>query len=194
MTRFVLPLSFMGFALCACGGSPDESATPEGAGVPPPAVVQPATEAPVAGGTATLMSTQGNQATGVLTFAAEQDRVRVQGQLSGLTPNGEHGFHVHERGDCSAPDAESAGDHFNPTSQPHGSPTTGPHHAGDMMNVRADGDGNATIDFRLEALTLGDGGATDVLGKAVIVHADPDDYTSQPSGNTGARVACGVVQ
>ena len=105
--------------------------------------------------------------------------------------------HIHQNGDCSAPDGSSAGDHFNPTGAPHGNPTGddagAQHHAGDMPNVTADDKGNARVDLRVQGVTLGDGGENDVLGKAVIVHADADDYSSQPSGNAGARIACGVI-
>ncbi|QDW66647.1 superoxide dismutase family protein [Luteimonas granuli] len=119
--------------------------------------------------------------------------VAISGQVNGLAPGSEHGFHVHENGDCSAPDASSAGGHFNPQASAHGRVGEGEHHVGDTDNIVADDTGVAMIDTRLEGATLGDGAPTDIMGKSVIVHADPDDYTTQPTGNAGARLACGVI-
>ena len=121
------------------------------------------------------------------------DRIEVTGTISGLPGNSTHGFHVHETGDCSAPDATSAGGHFNPASTDHGRVGQGEHHAGDSDNITADADGNATVQGWLEGATVGDGAATDIVGKAVIVHADEDDYATQPTGNAGDRLACGVI-
>jgi len=144
-----------------------------------------------------MASTEGNNATGELTLSPDNRGLRVTGNLTGLKAKSEHGFHVHQTGDCSAPDGSSAGDHFNPTGAPHGNPTGddagAQHHAGDMPNVMADDKGNAKVDLRILGVTIGDGGENDVLGKALIVHADADDYSSQPSGNAGARIACGVI-
>lgn len=142
---------------------------------------------------ATLEPTQGNRARGELLLSPDNYGLRITGEITGLKANAEHGFHVHERGDCSAPDANSAGEHFNPAGQPHGRPNGQPHHAGDMMNLVADAQGNAQVDIRLEHATLGDGGDNDIMNRALVVHADPDDYTSQPAGNSGARIACGVI-
>ena len=130
---------------------------------------------------------------GNLALASTGEGVRITGRISGLKPDGTYGFHIHENGDCSAPDASSAGGHFNPTGQPHGRAGAGPHHAGDMPNQHANADGVANVDVVDRDVALGTGGDTDVLGKAVIVHAKPDDYKSQPSGNAGARIACGVI-
>lgn len=141
-----------------------------------------------------LASTEGNRAKGELTLSPDNHGLRVTGSISGLKANSEHGFHVHQNGDCSAPDASSAGDHFNPGDVAHGNPSGNVHHAGDMPNIEADDKGNAQVDLRLKGVTLGDGGEHDILGKAIIVHADPDDYSSQPSGNAGSRIACGVIE
>jgi Cu-Zn family superoxide dismutase len=141
-----------------------------------------------------LQPTEGNTAMGNLELRVENDAVRISGRLSGLAPDTDHGFHVHETGDCSAPDASSAGPHFNPASQPHGNPETGPHHAGDIPNQRSDASGNADVNVLVRGIELGTGGATDVVGRALIVHAKADDYTSQPSGDSGARIACGVIE
>lgn len=141
----------------------------------------------------TLAPTQDNKAAGALTFHAETDGVRITGQLTGLDPNSEHGFHIHANGDCSAPDATSAGGHFNPTQQPHGHAGTGPHHAGDIPNQRANAQGIAEVNVLVHGISLEEGSANDVVGRALIVHAKPDDYHSQPSGDAGSRIACGVI-
>jgi Cu-Zn family superoxide dismutase len=121
--------------------------------------------------------------------------VRIAGLVKGLKPGTEQGFHIHEKGDCSAPDASSAGDHFNPTSQPHGNPkASGPKHVGDMVNLRADSQGIAKVDLFIEGAALQSGTPNDVAGKAIVVHQKPDDYTSQPAGDSGDRVACGVIR
>jgi Cu-Zn family superoxide dismutase len=140
---------------------------------------------------ATLAPTAGNQASGGVTFEARGDKLRVITKVSGLT-QGPHGFHIHEKGDCSAPDAMSAGGHFNPTNKPHGDPALPDHHGGDMPMLTADASGNAMLEATIDTVTIG-GGATDIVGRAVIVHKDPDDFKTQPTGNSGARVACGVI-
>jgi len=141
---------------------------------------------------ATLTSSAGNNIAGNVVFAQEGRKLFVIAEVTGLKP-GPHGFHVHEKGDCSAPDFSSAGGHFNPDSQPHGDPTAGAHHAGDMPLLVADASGKATARAELRSMSIG-GGASDVVGKAVVVHADADDFRSQPAGNSGARVACGVIK
>ena len=141
---------------------------------------------------AVLEPTKGNTAAGKVTFVQKGDKVYVVAQVSGLSPGG-HGFHVHEKGDCSADDGMSAGGHFNPTGKPHGNPAEAEHHAGDMPMLMADGNGEAKLSAELPVIMVG-GGTTDVIGKSVIVHKDPDDYKTQPTGNSGARVACGVIR
>jgi superoxide dismutase, Cu-Zn family len=147
---------------------------------------------PVApGATAPIEARSGSKVGGTIRFAQAPGGVRVTAKISGLTPNQEHGFHVHEKGDCSAPDAMSAGGHFNPTAQPHG-PQGAPHHGGDMPALKADTTGNVDMTFVMEGVTLGSG-PTDLRGKSVIIHAQPDDYTTQPTGNSGGRIGCGVI-
>ena len=141
----------------------------------------------------TLAPASGTQVTGNLTLVRMGDGLHVTGQVTGLAPGSTHAIHIHEKGDCSAPDASSAGGHFNPGGEPHGQVNTPAHHAGDMNNLVADGSGVATVDLRASGPSLGTGAASDAIGRAVIVHADADDYTSQPSGNAGARLACGVI-
>jgi Cu-Zn family superoxide dismutase len=141
---------------------------------------------------ANLASTKGNSAAGVVTFEQKGSVVRVSGTLTGLKPNAEHGFHVHEKGDCSSGDGMSAGGHFNPAGKPHGHHGGEARHAGDMPNLKADASGKAAFSFEVPGLTIGSGPA-DIVGKGLIVHRDPDDYRSQPAGNAGPRLACAVI-
>lgn len=151
-----------------------------------------ATQAP-ARAVAELKPTAGNLTSGTVVFETHGDQVMVTAKVRGLVPNQEHGFHVHEKGDCSAPDATSAGGHFNPTAKPHGHKSgSGEHHVGDMPNLRADANGVANASFHLDKMSIGRGPG-DILGRGLIVHAKPDDYTSQPVGNAGARLACAVI-
>jgi superoxide dismutase, Cu-Zn family len=141
---------------------------------------------------AVLMPAASGPVKGRVTFTEEAQGVRVVANISGLTP-GKHGFHIHEKGDCSAPDFTSAGAHWNPTAAKHGAPGQGQdHHHGDFGNLEADPQGNAKIDRVFQWLTFT--GTNSFVGKAVIVHANPDDLTSQPAGNAGARIACGVIE
>jgi Cu-Zn family superoxide dismutase len=142
---------------------------------------------------ATLEPTQGNNAKGTVTFTPRGDKVRVTAQLTGLKPGAEHGFHVHEKGDCASGDGMSAGGHFNPAAKPHGNHAAGERHAGDMANLKADAGGNASATFETTGLSVGSG-AADVVGRGLIVHRDPDDYKSQPAGNAGPRLACAVIK
>lgn len=161
---------------------------------PPPAPPAPPAPPPAATASAALAPTEGNAAAGTLMLTAEADGVRITGSLAGVAPGGTHGFHVHETGDCSAPDASSAGPHFNPGNHPHGHPGQGEHHAGDMPNLVADDAGALAVDVMVPGVTLGDGAETDVLGRALVLHAKADDYATQPSGDSGARIACGVIR
>jgi superoxide dismutase, Cu-Zn family len=188
------PVVFAAVA-AACTGAPRETASPAASPSQPPALTQaspsPATAAPAAGGAgAELAPTQGNRAQGTVTFAPADGGLRMVVHIEGLTP-GEHGFHLHEKPDCSAPDASSAGDHWNPTGEAHGAPDAPPHHAGDLGNITADASGVAHAERVVRG--LGVDGAQSVLGRSAVVHASADDLKTQPSGNSGARLACGVV-
>jgi superoxide dismutase, Cu-Zn family len=141
---------------------------------------------------ANLAATKGNSTSGTVTFEQRGSAVLVSGTLQGLKPNAEHGFHVHEKGDCSSGDGMSAGGHFNPAGKSHGHHGGDMRHAGDMPNLRADAYGKATFSFETTGITIGSG-ATDIVGKGLIVHRDPDDYKSQPAGNAGPRLACAVI-
>ena len=141
---------------------------------------------------ANLEPTTGNTAKGTVSFTQRGDRVRVSAQLSGLKPNGEHAFHVHEKGDCSSGDGMSTGGHYNPAGKPHG-PQDAAHHAGDMPSLTADAYGNASATFELSGVAIGSG-AADLVGKGLIVHRDADDFKTQPTGNAGPRIACAVIR
>ncbi len=140
---------------------------------------------------AEMKPTQGNQANGTVTFTKTSRGVRVEVEMADLTP-GEHGIHLHENGDCSAPDGSSAGGHFNPAGMPHGGPASVRRHAGDFGNLVADSSGHAHLKFVEPLLTFD--GPSSIIGRSVVVHANPDDMVSQPAGNSGARVACGVIE
>ncbi|OGA68355.1 MAG: superoxide dismutase [Betaproteobacteria bacterium RIFCSPLOWO2_12_FULL_65_14] len=145
------------------------------------------------GAASQLSATKGNTASGSVTFTQRGDRAVIAANLSGLRPNAEHGFHVHEKGDCSSGDGMSAGGHFNPRAKTHAHYGSSERHAGDMPNVKTDAGGNARYSFESDLFTIA-GGPASVVGKAVVIHRDPDDYKSQPAGNSGPRIACGVVQ
>jgi Cu-Zn family superoxide dismutase len=138
--------------------------------------------------TAQLKPTQGSKAIGEVSFEQTSGGVHVLAIVNHLPP-GSHGFHIHEKGDCSAPDGASADGHFNPTSQPHGNPMAGAHHAGDLPALKADAKGVAKLDTSVSGVAV-----SSIVGRGLVVHADPDDYRTQPTGNSGARLACGVIQ
>lgn len=144
---------------------------------------------------ATLAATQGSAASGSATFKpAGKDGVRLSVEVTGLKPGTAHGFHVHEKGDCSAPDAASAGPHFALPGQQHGSHEGGSFHAGDLGNIMADANGKGTASLLVpeSKLTIAPGPLS-VVGRALVVHGAPDDLKSQPAGNSGPRIACGVI-
>lgn len=171
--------------LAACASAPPAEPTPPTA-TPPAQGAAQAAQANLASASASLVS-------GRIALAPMGGGVHLTGTVGGLAPNSTHGIHVHEKGDCSAADGSSAGGHFNPDGSPHGRAGSGPHHAGDMDNITADAQGVAQVNVHLSGVTLGGGAANDIAGRALVVHAAPDDYTTQPSGNSGARVACGVI-
>lgn len=126
---------------------------------------------------------------GLVKMVQEEDGIHITGEISGLTPGGYHGFHLHEFGDCSSPDGMGVGGHFNPEGHVHGGPTNAARHFGDFGNIQADEEGVARIDLRIE----GAQGLEMVFGRGLIVHAGQDDEKSNPAGNAGPRIACGVV-
>jgi len=143
--------------------------------------------------TAQLQPTKGNKTFGEATFEQVGSKVRVVVYVQGLKPDQEHGFHIHEVGDCSSGDGMSTKGHFNPFGKPHGHPGSAERHAGDLPALKADKGGRAKIDVETDVITVTPGPAS-VIGRGLIVHADPDDYKTQPTGNAGARIACGVIR
>jgi Cu-Zn family superoxide dismutase len=142
---------------------------------------------------AQLQPTKGNKTFGEATFEQRGNKVHVVVYVQGLKPGQEHGLHIHEVGDCSSDDGMSAKGHFNPFGKPHGRPGTAERHAGDLPALKAEKNGRAKVDAEVDIITVTPGPAS-IIGKAVIVHADPDDYKTQPTGNAGARLACGVIR
>jgi Cu-Zn family superoxide dismutase len=143
--------------------------------------------------TAQLQPTKGNKTIGEATFEQSGTKVRVIVFAQGLTPGREHGFHIHEVGDCSSGDGMSTKGHFNPYGKPHAASAAAERHAGDLPSLKAGKDGRAKIDVELDIITLTPGPAS-IIGRGLIIHADPDDFTTQPTGNAGARIACGVIK
>lgn len=141
---------------------------------------------------AVMHPTAGNTVTGTVRFIQMDDLVQIQIDLEGLKPNSTHGFHIHEYGDCTAADATSAGGHYAPDGNPHGSPEDALHHAGDLGNITADSKGEVHTSMTVGFISLA-GLNNPVLGRAVIVHTKADDLESQPTGAAGARLACGVI-
>lgn len=144
--------------------------------------------------TAQLKPTKGSKTVGEVTFEQVGDKVHVVANVKGLTAGQEHGFHIHEKGDCSSADAMSAGGHFNPFGKPHGMPGSG--HAGDLPSlkgVKAGKTGSGKLDVEVAGITVA-AGAGSIVGRSIVVHAGPDDHKTQPTGNSGARLACGVIQ
>lgn len=183
MSRLLAASAFASVMLAACS-TPETRTQQE---MPGASTAQEAV-ANLAAASASLVS-------GKLTLVPMTDGVHITGTIGGLVPGSAPAFHIHEKSDCSAVDASSAGPHFNPASAPHGRSSAGPgkHHAGDMDNLLADRDGVARVDVHVAGVSLGGGGANDIANRAIVVHASSDDYTSQPAGNAGARVACGVI-
>ena len=165
----LIPLAAVVALLAACQTTPDE---------PPRA-------------TAALQPTKSSKAFGEATFEQAGDKVHVIVFAQGLVPGRQHGFHIHEAGDCSSGDGMSAKGHFNPQGKPHGQPGSG--HAGDLPMLQADKAGKAKLDITVDGISIGQG-AGNIVGRGLIIHADPDDFKTQPTGNSGARIACGVIK
>ena len=143
--------------------------------------------------TAQLQPTKGSKTFGEATFDQVGDKVHVVVYVQGLKPGQEHGLHIHEVGDCSSGDGMSTKGHFNPLGKPHARHDSAERHAGDLPSLKAGKDGRAKVDAMLDVITVGPGPAS-IVGRGLIVHADPDDFKTQPTGNAGARIACGVIR
>jgi Cu-Zn family superoxide dismutase len=176
-----LSASTLTLALVAVG-----CAAPAG---PATSVPEPGSDGGIRAASVELQSVGG--VVGTLVFRTVDDGLEIDGEISGLTP-GAHGFHIHEVGECTPPDFKSAGAHFNPTAAPHAAPTAAAHHLGDLGNIDADAEGKAKVHV-VAALSLDPRSAASIMGKTVVVHASADDLSSQPAGNAGDRIACGVI-
>lgn len=143
-----------------------------------------------------IASKSDSDVTGQLTFTEEDGMVTLEGALSGLNPGKEQAIHLHEEGDCSSDDGESAGGHWNPTDEDHGKwDSEDGYHKGDIGNLEVDDDGNATIDFETDEWCIDCEDTTkNIIGKAVIVHEGADDFETQPTGDAGGRIGCGVIK
>ena len=185
--KHVLATGLATCLLAACA-----TTAPTGTGPQP--VPAMASRSTVASAHVVLAPASASLVSGKLTLMPMGSGVHLRGEIGGLAPGSTHAIHIHEKGDCSAADATSAGGHFNPAGKPHGRVGRGDHHGGDMDNITANGEGVATVNVHAAGVVLGGGAANDVIGRAVIVHAAQDDYATQPTGNAGARVACGVIK
>jgi len=143
--------------------------------------------------TAQLKPTIGNNVSGTVNFIQRDNKVVVNVDIQGLPPSTEHGFHVHEKGDCSSGDGMSTGGHFNPTAKEHAAHAAMNHHAGDLPSLTSDLSGRVKLSFESTSFSVVSG-ETSVVGRGLIVHRDADDYKTQPTGNSGPRVACAVIQ
>lgn len=143
-------------------------------------------------GIAVMTPVKGGKVSGTVKFSEAFGKVKVVGDFKGLNPKDQHGFHIHEFGDCTAADFTSAGGHFNPATHEHGAPDAASHHAGDMGNVETNEKGEAHIELELEKVSIA-GKLNPLVGRAVILHENPDDLISQPTGGAGGRIACGVI-
>ena len=143
--------------------------------------------------TAQLQPTKGNKTFGEATFEEAAGKIHVVVYVQGLKPGQEHGLHIHEVGDCSSGDGMSTKGHFNPYGKPHAHAGTPERHAGDLPSLKAAKNGRAKVDVMIDVITIAPGPGS-IIGRGLIVHADPDDYKTQPTGNAGARIACGVIR
>ncbi|RTE85969.1 MULTISPECIES: superoxide dismutase family protein [Gammaproteobacteria] len=178
MTFRILSSALLVTALSACGGAVNH----------PAEVVFDGPEKAVA----YLAPTEGNEGlSGYVTFQKSDDGIHIMAHIEGLEPNSDHGFHVHQFGDCSAANGTSAGGHFNPEGLPHGGPGYDARHVGDLGNVTSMDSGmvhHEAVDTKLAMV-----GENSILGRAVVVHAGQDDMNSQPTGAAGSRLLCGVI-
>ena len=188
LSALVLAGVTMFTAGCGSSETKSEESTEEATQEITEAVVEPAKAM------ASMAPASGSNVSGTIEFVQTGDNtVEMTIEIQHLSP-GKHAIHRDEIGDCSAPDATSAGGHWNPMDMPHGNRMEGEHHAGDIINLEAGSDSTATNTVTIEGWTIGGDEASNIVGKAVVIHAGEDDFTSQPSGAAGARVSCGVIR
>nr|BFD61581.1 superoxide dismutase family protein [Bdellovibrio sp. HM001] len=140
---------------------------------------------------AVLKTVKGSKLKGIIHFTEENGKMKIETMVEGIKP-GPHGFHIHENGDCSAADFSSAGGHFNPSKGTHAGHDVAGRHVGDLGNLVADNKSKANTTLIVDGMTMK--GPESIIGKAVVIHKDKDDLKSQPAGNSGARIACGVIE
>jgi Cu-Zn family superoxide dismutase len=167
----------LALAAASCGGMHGSTQTK---GAPGPQVAH-----------AVIEGRSGSHVAGQASFISTNDGVRIEVHVTGASP-GAHAVHLHDKGDCSSADAMSAGPHFNPSQHAHGSPQADPHHAGDFGNMQVGPDSSGTLELVSRDLTV-DPGLNCVVGHSIVVHGGTDDFTTQPAGNAGPRIGCGVV-
>ena len=193
--KLPLAASLVSFVALACGGAEDGDPAPGEDDAPPPAeVARVSDESAADSARADVVDVRG-VGIGAVIVTAEGEGVALRGALIGLPP-GEHGFHIHQTGSCEPPGFESAGDHIGAGKTEHGFESPGGPHVGDLRNIMVAEDSTATVDQAVGSLTLR-GGAVELLdddGSAVVIHAEPDDYATQPSGDSGDRIACGIIE
>jgi len=156
-------------------------------------LVQAQDSASVGKAIAVIVPTEGNETHGTVTFTQTDDGVSIEAHIMGLTPNQEHGFHIHQYGDLSKGDGTSAGGHFNPGGMDHGGPSDAKRHVGDLGNIKADANGHAMLKSVDKHASLDMSSPNCIIGRGVVVHGGTDDLKSQPSGDAGPRIAYGVI-
>ena len=177
---FVVVISSASFFLMGCTSAPKNHSHSD------------KSVAPVYYAVAHIKPTEGNSISGEVHFSEGFGEVKIVARIQGLPPNSEHGFHIHEYGDCRAPNASSAGGHYNPTGHQHGGPESDAKHVGDLGNLKSNKKGEANLKITIRGMSLL-GSVSPVLGRGVIVHKNPDDLISQPTGGAGDRIGCGII-
>ena len=140
-----------------------------------------------------IKSRNGAELDGIVLLREDGNDVRILGQLTGFEPNGLFGFHIHERADCSGPDFKAAGGHYAPVGHKHGYPDSKLSHKGDLGNIQSNSEGVVKLDRVVASTSLTKGHNT-LRGRALIIHAEADDYTTQPSGASGPRIGCVAIK
>ncbi len=178
-----------GLTLVACSTAPAEAQdTPEGHAHDHADMFRGVDQA-----VAVITPTAGNEVRGTVHFTqVDEHTVKVVAELSGLKPNGTHGFHIHEFGDLTSTDGKSLGGHYNPEGHEHAGPDAQQRHAGDLGNVKADGEGKAHYELTITNASVA-GMHNPIIGRGVVVHAQRDDLKSQPTGDAGGRIGVGVI-
>lgn len=199
---YLLMLALVALPLVGCGGDTemdDTEVADATATEPADTGTEMAQDVPGPAGDAeqlaamAMMETADGQSIGEVRFYRENGQVRIVAELEGVDGPGMHGIHIHENGECQAPDFKSAGGHFNPAGVEHACPPTSPRHAGDLGNLEVAQDGTASYELTTDLVNLEAGATDSIIGKAVILHTGQDDCQTQPTGDAGSRQACGLI-